>query len=60
MVFKKIIYLFGEIIKIMSNKLQKGDTAPNFTVNNYNGTKISLSEFIKQGRVFLVLIRGFS
>ena len=47
----------------MSNNkksLEKGDDAPEFTANTYNGNIISLTKLQKVGRVVLVFIRGFS
>ena len=47
----------------MSNNnklLEKGDEAPEFTANSYNGNSISLTKLQKAGPVVLVFIRGFS
>jgi len=47
----------------MSNNnklLEKGDEAPEFTANSYNGNSISLTKLQKVGPVVLIFIRGFS
>ena len=47
----------------MSNNnklLEKGDEAPDFTANTYNGSSISLAKLQKAGPVVLIFIRGFS
>jgi peroxiredoxin len=40
--------------------LEKGDAAPEFTANTYDGENISLSKLKKTGPVVLIFIRGFS
>ncbi len=35
-----------------------GDTAPNFSLNNYNGVTVSLSQTLGQGPVVLGFFRG--
>ncbi|MBW2568511.1 MAG: redoxin domain-containing protein [Deltaproteobacteria bacterium] len=40
--------------------LVKGDKAPEFTANTYNGSSISLSKLKKAGTVVLIFIRSFS
>ena len=47
----------------MSNNkksLEKGDEAPEFTANTYNGNSVSLTKLQKTGQVVLIFIRGFS
>ena len=46
----------------MSNNklLEKGNEAPDFTANTYNGSSISLAKLQKVGPVVLIFIRGFS
>ncbi len=44
-----------------NNKLlERGDEAPDFTANTYNGSSISLKKLQKVGPVVLIFIRGFS
>ncbi len=43
---------------VLENALQVGDTAPNFTLTNATGQKISLSEQLKNGPVILTWYRG--
>ncbi|MBW1848687.1 MAG: redoxin domain-containing protein [Deltaproteobacteria bacterium] len=44
-----------------NNKLfEKGDKAPEFIANTYDGKNISLSKLKKAGPVVLIFIRGFS
>ena len=44
-----------------NNKLlEKGNEAPDFTANTYNGSSISLAKLQKAGPVVLIFIRGFS
>lgn len=53
----------SEDYSAMSNHnqlLEKGDEAPKFTADTYNGIRISLTQLQKSGPVVLVLIRGFS
>lgn len=40
------------------NKLQPGDTAPDFTLPNYDGTSVSLSALLEKGPVVLTFYRG--
>ncbi len=40
--------------------LVKGDKAPEFIANTYNGSSISLSRLKKAGPVVLIFIRSFS
>ncbi|MEA3417096.1 MAG: hypothetical protein U9R02_13265 [Thermodesulfobacteriota bacterium] len=47
----------------MSNNIKllvKGDKAPEFIANAYNGSSISLSRLLKVGPVVLIFIRSFS
>jgi len=44
-----------------NNKLlEKGDAAPEFIANTYDGKNIGLSKLKKTGPVVLIFIRGFS
>ena len=40
--------------------LVKGDKAPEFIANTYNGSSIRLSRLLKVGPVVLIFIRSFS
>jgi len=47
----------------MSNNIKllvKGDKAPEFIANAYNGSSIRLSRLLKVGPVVLIFIRSFS
>ena len=47
----------------MSNNkksLEKGDEAPEFIANAYNGNSVNLTKLQKIGQVVLVFIRGFN
>jgi cytochrome oxidase Cu insertion factor (SCO1/SenC/PrrC family) len=39
--------------------LAKGDTAPDFTLNDQNGKSVKLSKLVKKMPVVLVFYRGF-
>ena len=38
--------------------LKEGDKAPEFTLSNYNGESMSLSDILKRGKVLLLFFRG--
>jgi peroxiredoxin len=38
--------------------LKVGDKAPDFTLANYDGEKISLAQILKKGPVLLLFFRG--
>ncbi len=43
---------------IVESAVQVGDTAPNFTLTNAVGDEVTLSEYLKEGRVVLTWYRG--
>ena len=43
---------------IMETVKTKGDTAPDFTLNNYKGKAVSLSDSLSRGPVVLGFYRG--
>lgn len=43
---------------IMSRAKKEGDTAPDFTLNDYRGNPVSLSQMLAKGPVVLGFYRG--
>ena len=43
---------------ILSRVKARGDTAPDFSLNNYSGQKVNLSEKLENGLVVLGFYRG--
>lgn len=43
---------------ILNRVKARGDTAPDFSLNNYSGQKVSLSEKLESGPVVLGFYRG--
>ena len=43
---------------ILSRVTARGDTAPDFSLNNYSGQKVNLSEKLENGPVVLGFYRG--
>jgi peroxiredoxin len=51
-------YIFG-IVESMSKLITPGELAPDFEMEDINGTKIRLSEFRHRKPVVLAFLRGF-
>jgi len=45
-----------ELVDIL--KVKKGETAPNFVLNNHHGDPVSLYDLLKKGKIVLVFYRG--
>ncbi len=48
-----------ETVALQTGTPKVGDTAPDFTLDNLQGAKVTLSEMAAKGPVVLVMLRGF-